>query len=334
MSNITRPAICGVKYDFPGQLRSELQLWSERGLNSEPMRPYTRRQFTSLALSALPAAGFLFATRQLFAAAAGTKPDSKFAGVQVGLNVPYSFANATMSGDDILKNCVQLGLSAVELRTQPVEAFLGAPAAPKAGVPAEPGAPTIRQWRESAPVDKARDFRKTYDEAGVQIGMLMKVDGLFKMSDGELDYAFNLAKTLGAHAISTEISKNETELKRVGGFADKHQLLVGYHGHTATGPEDWKKPSPSRNTTAPMWTSATSSQATSARRSGFHHRAPRPRHTRPHQGPEEGQRPEHSAKGEGDTPIAEVLRLIRDNANGRSRPRSNSNTKSRPVRIV
>ena len=54
------------------------------------------------------------------------KPDSKVAGVQLGINVPYSFANQLMSGDDILKNCVQLGLSAVELRTQPVEAFLGA----------------------------------------------------------------------------------------------------------------------------------------------------------------------------------------------------------------
>ena len=51
------------------------------------------------------------------------------AGVQIGINVPYSFANVRMSGDEILKNCVQLDLSAVELRTQPVEAFLGVPKA-------------------------------------------------------------------------------------------------------------------------------------------------------------------------------------------------------------
>ena len=50
------------------------------------------------------------------------------AGVQLGLNVPYSFANPLMSGEDILKNCLQLGISAVELRTQPVEVFLGVPA--------------------------------------------------------------------------------------------------------------------------------------------------------------------------------------------------------------
>ena len=88
----------------------------------------TRREFAKRSLAVLPAAGLLSTLSRLGAAAtAAGKPNSKFAGVQVGLNVPYSFANASMSGDDILKNCVQLGLSAVELRTQPVEAFLGVP---------------------------------------------------------------------------------------------------------------------------------------------------------------------------------------------------------------
>ena len=93
-------------------------------------------------------------------------------------------------------------LSAVELRTQPVEAFLGAPAGPDAG-PAQ-----LRRWRETIPVDRAREFRKKYDDAGVLIE-IVKVDGLFKMSEAELDYAFTLAKTLGARAISTEISKSD-----------------------------------------------------------------------------------------------------------------------------
>ena len=75
--------------------------------------------------------------------------------MQIGLNVPYSFANALMSGDDILKNCVQLGLSAVELRTQPVEAFLGLPMVDAAKNKAEIAQQT-REWRKiRAPLDKA-----------------------------------------------------------------------------------------------------------------------------------------------------------------------------------
>ena len=54
-----------------------------------------------------------------------------------------------------------------------------------------------------------------------------------------LDYAFELAKALGARAISTEIAEDGP--KRVGEFADKHEMMVGYHGHEATGPENWEK---------------------------------------------------------------------------------------------
>ena len=96
-------------------------------------RPHTRRDFARFSLAALAGAGLLPAADLLHAAdndaaPAPGRPNSKVAGVQLGINVPYSFAAPRMSGDDILKNCVQLGFSAVELRTQPVEAFLGVPA--------------------------------------------------------------------------------------------------------------------------------------------------------------------------------------------------------------
>ena len=103
------------------------------------MSSYTRREFTKLALAALPAAGVFSALNPLAAAdaakAAG-KPNSKVRGVQIGINVPYSFSNPMMSGDDVIKNCVALGLSAVELRTQPVEAFLGTPVPASVSLPA------------------------------------------------------------------------------------------------------------------------------------------------------------------------------------------------------
>src|SRR4029079_4819123 len=129
-------------------------------------------------------------------------------------NVPYSFADSSMSGDDILKNCLKLGLSAVELRTQPVEAFLGVPKA---------SAEELAQWRKSVSMDRVKEFRKKYEDAGVLIE-IVKVDGIFKMSDDELDYVFTLAKTLGGRAISAEIPNKDADLKRVGEFADKHQL--------------------------------------------------------------------------------------------------------------
>ncbi|HWI56928.1 MAG TPA: sugar phosphate isomerase/epimerase [Bacillota bacterium] len=207
---------------------------------------YSRRDFARLSLFTLTGAASLPLLGRLGAAEAPGKPNSKFAGVQIGLNVPYSFGKPQLTGEEILKNCVQIGLSAVELRTQSVEIFMGAPVdlvfLPKTAPKAEAAGrdEKLRQWRRSAPLERAKAFRKMYEDAGVRIE-IVKVDGIFKMSPEELDYVFTLAKTLGGRAISTEISHTEEDLKRLGQFADKHQFMVGYHGHATTGPEHWEK---------------------------------------------------------------------------------------------
>src|SRR6185437_3845762 len=79
---------------------------------------FTRRDFgkVALAASALPASTLLAA-----------RPDSKWGGVQVGINAPYSFTRMSGTADKIIEYMTQLNLSACELRLQPVEAFLGAP---------------------------------------------------------------------------------------------------------------------------------------------------------------------------------------------------------------
>jgi len=168
-----------------------------------------------------------------------TKPNSKFNGVQIGLNVPYSFGNNLMPADETLRNVVQLGVSAVELRSQPVEAFIGVPTDLLRRASQKPGVEALEKPRLEASIDKAKTLRKQWEDAGVRIEIL-KFDGIYNMSDPVLDYAFNLAKAVGARAISCEISHELPNTKRVGEFADKHSLMVGYHGHTETAPEHWK----------------------------------------------------------------------------------------------
>ena len=206
---------------------------------------YTRREIGKMALAGLPA-GVLVDSNVLRAAG---KPNSKWAGVQVGMNVPYNFGpTPVLTGDEILQKCIDLSVSAVELRSQPVEAFLGVPAnlvAPRGrGTPApdaemqKANAEELRKWRVAVPMAKVREFRKKWNDAGVLIE-IVKYDGIYNFTDDVLDYAFELAKNLGARAISCEIDVPQT--KRVGQFADKHQMMVGYHGHTATGPAQWEE---------------------------------------------------------------------------------------------
>jgi len=277
----------------------------------------SRREFAKRSLAVLPGVGLLATLNPLGGAETPHgKPNSKFAGVQVGLNVPYSFANGAMSGDDILKNCIQLGLSAVELRTQPVETFLGAQAdlifpkktadAPSPAVRAE----HLSKWRKSVSVDRAKEFRKKYEDAGVLIE-IVKVDGLFQMSEDELDYVFTLAKTLGGRAISTEIVNRDADLKRVGQFADKHRLMVGLHGHASTKPEHWERAfalAKYNGANVDLGHFVAGNNVSPAAFIHEHHE----RVTHVHVKDRKLNNGPNTPFGEGDTPIKDLLRLIRD----------------------
>lgn len=192
----------------------------------------TRRELGRLTLSALPAAGLLSGHSRAWAQSP-KKPNSKFAGVQVGMNVPYNFGGRDMNADELLERCLTLNVSAVEMRSQPVESFLGSPAANAQKVPAE----EMRKWRATASMDRVSAFRKKFEGAGVAIE-IVKFDGIYNMSDEEVDYCFNLARALGAKAISCEIDAKHTQ--RIGQFADKHKIMVGYHGHASTTPAHWE----------------------------------------------------------------------------------------------
>lgn len=92
---------------------------------------YTRRQLLKLGLGTVPVTCFLANRTSLLTSAAGApvaaKPNSKFSGVQIGIIAPYSFRDMPSTAEDILRNMVELGISAVELQNDPVERFAGAP---------------------------------------------------------------------------------------------------------------------------------------------------------------------------------------------------------------
>jgi hypothetical protein len=264
----------------------------------------TRRDLGKLAAAAIPGTGFLVAPWHAWAQS-GTKPNSKVAGVQIGLNVPYNFGGRDMNPDELLDRIVKLNVNAVEMRSQPVENFLGSPGANGQKVEAE----VMRKWRSTVSMDRVAAFRKKYNDAGVLIE-IVKYDGIYNMSDAEVDYCFNLARTLGARAISCEIDAKHTA--RIGQFADKHKLPVAYHGHATTTPADWEAAFAQArynwanldighfiagNNTSPV----PFLKQHHARISHIHVKDRKMK-----EGP-------NMPFGEGDTPIVEVLRLIRDN---------------------
>jgi hypothetical protein len=212
----------------------------------------TRRDFTKTALAAFPASVFIASTAPARAQGAA-KPNSRWAGVHVGMNAPYNFGTGNYTtGEEILKRCLQLGCSATELRAQPVELFMGSPVAVAGAAAAGRGraagaapgpsaaetAQAARRWRLSTSLEKVAEFRRMYDAAGVAIE-IVKWDGILGFSEPEIAYACLVTKALGARALSTEIGPAGTE--KVGPIVASHGLIIGYHGHTETGDADWER---------------------------------------------------------------------------------------------
>ena len=298
---------------------------------------WTRRDIGKLVLAALPAATWRGAGPTL---ASQARPNSTVRGVTIGMNVPYNFGGRSMPVDEIIQNCVQLGISGVELRTQPVEAFLGVPAklvAPGRGAAGRgrgtgdggarggdggarggdaqgqaeraAAASELRKWRLAVPMERVREVRKRFDDAGVLID-IVKVDGIITMADEETDYAFTLAKNLGARAISTEIALEGT--KRLGTFADKHRMMVGYHGHATTSAADFE--------TAFGHAKYNGANLDIGHFVAGQNTSPVPfmkqhhdRITHIHVKDRKRENGPNVPFGQGDTPIKEILQLIRDN---------------------
>jgi sugar phosphate isomerase/epimerase len=98
----------------------------------------------------------------------------------------------------------------------------------------------MRKWRLAQPMDKFQEVRRKYNDAGVSIDIVKFGLGP-EMTDEEVDYCFQVAKALGCRAITCEPPVSET--RRLGQFAEKHRIRLGYHNHSdATGVESFCRP--------------------------------------------------------------------------------------------
>ncbi|OHB83458.1 MAG: hypothetical protein A2Z38_06435 [Planctomycetes bacterium RBG_19FT_COMBO_48_8] len=221
-------------------------------MNEQSETTFSRRGFMGGA-AALAASAMV--SRCVLAGSGGRsagKPNSNFNGVQIGA-ITYSYRGMPGTAEDLLKYLVKCGLSSVELMGEPAEQF--------AGVPTGGGGPgrgreqmteeqwkarqqsqeELLNWRLSVSMDKYRALRKLYNDAGVNI-YIVKFGSIgdANMTDGEIDYYFNVAKALGAKGITRELS--EDAAKRLGPIADKQKIMIGFHNHTQMTPKTYEGP--------------------------------------------------------------------------------------------
>jgi sugar phosphate isomerase/epimerase len=199
---------------------------------------YTRRDLGKMAAASVPLTGALGPT-----AFGATRINSKFEGVQIGA-ITYSFNRIASDPEAIIQALVEVGLGEAELMANHCEALAGAPRSAGGGQgrgrgPATPEQQAARQaqqeqtrqWRASTGAGTWKAVRKKFDDAGIDVALLC-YNMNDNMQDEDIEYGFAMAEGLGVRAIST--STTLTMAKRIAPIADKHKLLVGYHGHDAT----------------------------------------------------------------------------------------------------
>ncbi|MCU1234895.1 MAG: Xylose isomerase domain protein barrel [Candidatus Solibacter sp.] len=89
----------------------------------------------------------------------------------------------------------------------------------------------LARWRASTNAGTWKAVTKKFNDAGVDVALLC-YNMQDNMKDEDIEYGFSMAEGLGVKGITT--STTLTMAKRIAPVADKHKLLVGYHGHDAT----------------------------------------------------------------------------------------------------
>lgn len=169
------------------------------------------------------------------------KPNSKFGGVQVGA-ITYSFRSMPSSAEQLLQYCIDCNISAIELMGDAIEDYAGKPARPFKMVPGQP--PTdeqksqmstyqkqLAEWRAAVSMDKFKEIRKMYNNAGVSIYAFKPSALGATNTDAEIEFALKAAKALGANSVTVELPTDPAQSKRLGDLAAKHKVYIGYHAH-------------------------------------------------------------------------------------------------------
>lgn len=303
----------------------------------------TRRRFLATATTLV--SGMVLGSNKLLAAPAFIpnlrNRHSLANDVQIGV-ITYSFRDMPdQSAEATLNYILDSGVRAVELMGGPAETFAGAPKNP---VNFQAAFPLMRKrfekkelteaeqkqlaeidvqmkayrqemtkWRLSAPMDKFEQLRKMFNAAGVQVYAFKPDTFGVQSTDAEIDYGLRAAKLVGANHVTLEHPGNDAHTLKLAQMAEKHGLRVAYHGHEQQTPTFWdtalaQSQANAMNLDLGHYVAAGNKEPLAIIRQKHDRIASM--HLKDRQTPEHGKG--NMPWGQGDTPIKEVLQLMRD----------------------
>jgi sugar phosphate isomerase/epimerase len=243
-------------------------------------------------------------------------------GVVFGVET-FSFHDLPPAGDPqliptIIRNLQTLGIAECEIMSGHVEPFASVMTGWWVQSRRAPDFARLREearrWRLSVPMTYYRDIRRRFEDAGLRI-YLYNVNFNETFTDAERDRTFEAARELGAEGFSS--STVLSEARRLVPFVERHSTFVAMHNHNnLVDPDQFATPASFEAALAMSsrfqatldighFTAGNNDAVAFIRQ---HHNRIVNIHVRDRKRNNGPNRP----FGQGDTPIAEVLRLIRD----------------------
>ncbi len=260
----------------------------------------TRREWHGLALGGVAAAagGVLPVFGPRPAAA-----ESRFAGVLIGIQ---SYSCRDMNLDESIAAMQELGLTSCELwslHAEPRELYR------------PENRERLRQWRATVPLGHFRDVASRFVDAGIALNSY-NLSFRDDFSDAEIERGFEMARALGAPAITASAQMNT--VPRIARYAEMHGMPVAMHNHSWTDPNEFGSPDDFERAiriggSAPIAVNLDIGHMTAANYDPVAYlKANHQRIVTLHLKDRKRDQGANLPWGEGDTPIREVLLLLRD----------------------
>lgn len=148
-------------------------------------------------------------------------------GVDISV-VTYSFNPGIEDMNIIIQNCLDSGSDNLELMGNHVETTMGMPRSKRLHA----------EWRSNVSMKDFKNVKKQFKNQGINIFAYKPYCMGPNNSDGEIEYAMKATKALGADYLTAELTTKENT-KRISQFAEKHNVNIGYHAHLQASDTAW-----------------------------------------------------------------------------------------------
>jgi sugar phosphate isomerase/epimerase len=272
------------------------------------------------------------------------KPNSNFGGVHMG-TITYSWRDQKGGLENLIKYCREANVSNLELMGNDLETCLGAPASPMMSImqgimgrltPEQRGSmrgfgglmdymseeekkqmsdynEAYDSFKKNMDWNKVEEVRQRFVKEGIDIHIVKTQPGE-NSSDEEIDYAFKLAKAMGAKGVTAELSLAAAE--RCAPFAEEYDMFYCMHNHMQYSTPEWPNPDAVLDISPNIMLNFDFGHyygSTGKNPCNFieeYHERIFSMHTKDKTGPNAAQANENQVWGQGETPLDDVLKLV------------------------